>query len=176
MSFYKQRTNLACSLVQKSLFGATVTQRTSNDQASEMAHRPQCICLAFHTGHVVCCVPCSGHGRCVVTCNQAPIDCFYTQRTAHPVRNLPVTHLEFSVKPAANDTHPSATLRAPRSQHTKMGLTCVYGCIHTEVYVHHHDRGRVPTPNMRWHMVRDALAHAVWLRGDAMRMLGETTH
>ncbi len=30
----------------------------------------------------------------------------------------------------------------------------------------HHDHGRVPTPNMCWHMVRDALAHAVWPRGD----------
>ncbi len=29
----------------------------------------------------------------------------------------------------------------------------------------HHDRQWVPTPNVRWRMVRDALAHAVWLRG-----------
>ncbi len=30
-----------------------------------------------------------------------------------------------------------------------------------------HDRGWVPTQNVRWRMVRDALAHGVWLRGDA---------
>ncbi len=47
-----------------------------------------------------------------------------------------------------------------------MGLTFLCGCVHTEVRVHHHDRGWVPTPNVRWRMVRDALAHAVWLRGN----------
>ena len=46
-----------------------------------------------------------------------------------------------------------------------MGLMYVYGCVHTDVRVHHHDRRWVPTPNMYWRMVRDALAHAVWLRG-----------
>ncbi len=47
----------------------------------------------------------------------------------------------------------------------RMGLTYVYSCVHTEVYVCHHDRGWVPTPNVCWRMVRDALAHAVWPRG-----------
>ncbi len=54
-----------------------------------------------------------------------------------------------------------------------MGLTHVHGCVHTEVCVHHHDHGWVPTPNVCWCMVRnvvkavrDALAHAVWLRGE----------
>ncbi len=46
-----------------------------------------------------------------------------------------------------------------------MGLTDVCTCVHTEVRVCHHDRGWVPTPNVRWCMVRDALAYAVWLRG-----------
>ncbi len=50
-----------------------------------------------------------------------------------------------------------------------MGLTYVYGCVHTEVHVHHHNRGWVPTPSVRWRMVRnvvrDALAHAVWSSG-----------
>ncbi len=43
--------------------------------------------------------------------------------------------------------------------------SCMYGSVHTEVLVHHHDRGWVPTPNVRWRMVRDALTHAVWLSG-----------
>ncbi len=47
-----------------------------------------------------------------------------------------------------------------------MGLTYVYGCVHTEVCVRHHDRRWVATPNVCWCMVRDALAHAVWLRGE----------
>ncbi len=47
-----------------------------------------------------------------------------------------------------------------------MGLTYVYGCVHTEVHVCRHDRRWVPTPNVRWRMVRVALAHAVWLRGE----------
>ncbi len=58
--------------------------------------------------------------------------------------------------------------RTPRSQRTKMGLTNVHGCVHTDMHVRHHDRGWVPTPNVRWRMVRnvvkavhDALAHAV---------------
>ncbi len=55
--------------------------------------------------------------------------------------------------------------RTPRSQHTKMGLTYIYGCVHTEVRVRHYDHGWVPSPNMGWRMVRDALAHAVSLRG-----------
>ncbi len=46
-----------------------------------------------------------------------------------------------------------------------MCLMYVYGCVHTEVPVRHHDRGWVPTPNMHWCLVRDALAHTVWLRG-----------
>ncbi len=48
----------------------------------------------------------------------------------------------------------------------------VYGCVHTEVHVCYHGHGWVPTPIMRWYMVRnavkavrDALAHAVWPRG-----------
>ncbi len=70
-------------------------------------------------------------------------------------------------------SYPSATPRAPahtrtpRSQRTKMGLTYVHGCVHTEVPVRQHDSGWVPTPNMCWGMVRnvvkavrDALAHA----------------
>ncbi len=59
--------------------------------------------------------------------------------------------------------------RMPRSQRTKMGLTYVYGCVHTEVRVCHHDHEWAPTLNMRWRMVRDALAHAVWLRRDSSR-------
>ncbi len=55
--------------------------------------------------------------------------------------------------------------RTPRSQRTKLGL--VYGCVHTEVPVHYLDHGWVPTPNVPWRMVRDALAHAVWPRGQA---------
>ena len=47
-----------------------------------------------------------------------------------------------------------------------MGLTYVYGCVHTEVYVRHHDLRWVLTPNVCWRMVRDALAHVVWLRGE----------
>ena len=35
--------------------------------------------------------------------------------------------------------------RTPRAQRTKMGLTHVFGCVHTEVRVHHHDHGWVPT-------------------------------
>ena len=60
----------------------------------------------------------------------------------------------------------------PSSQRTKMGLICVYGCLHTEVYAHYHNHGWVPTPNVHWHTVwnvikavRDALAHEVWPRG-----------
>ncbi len=62
--------------------------------------------------------------------------------------------------------------RIPRSQCTKMGLIHVHGCVHTDIRVHHYDRRWVPTPNMRWCMVRnviktvrDALVHAVWPRG-----------
>ncbi len=58
-----------------------------------------------------------------------------------------------------------------------MGLTHVHGCVHTEVRVHHHDHGWVPTPNV--HMVRnvikavrDALAHAVWQRGHEVSAKG----
>ncbi len=49
-----------------------------------------------------------------------------------------------------------------------MCLTYVYSYVHTKVHVHYRDSGWVPTPNMRWRMVRnvvkavrDALAHAV---------------
>ncbi len=76
-----------------------------------------------------------------------------------------------------------ARTRTPRSQRTKMGLAYVSGCVHTEVCVRHHDRGWVPNPNARWRMVRDALAHAVWLRGDATsalawrwRNVGDVSH
>ncbi len=65
----------------------------------------------------------------------------------------------------ADTCDPSATPRAPAHQ---MGLMYVYGCVHTEVHVHPHDRRWVPTPNMCWRMVRnvvkavrDALVHAV---------------
>ncbi len=59
---------------------------------------------------------------------------------------------------------PRAPARDARQGHSapRLGLTYVYGCVHT---VHHHDRRWVPTPKMRWRMVRDVLAHAVWLRG-----------
>ncbi len=56
--------------------------------------------------------------------------------------------------------------RKPRSQRTKMGLMYVFGCVHTEMRMCHHDHGCVPTPNVRWCMVCDAMAHAVWPRGD----------
>ncbi len=49
-----------------------------------------------------------------------------------------------------------------------MGLTHVHGYVYTEVCVCHHDCGWVPTPNVRWHMVRNvvkAVRDAVWLRG-----------
>ncbi len=49
-----------------------------------------------------------------------------------------------------------------------MGLMYFYGCVH-EVLVRHHDRRWVPTPNVRWCKVRDALAHAVWPRGQVLR-------
>ena len=59
-----------------------------------------------------------------------------------------------------------------------MGLTHVHGCVHTEVHMRHYDLGWVPTPNVHWHtvwnvvkVVRDALAHAVWLRGEASALV-----
>ena len=63
----------------------------------------------------------------------------------------------------------------PRSQHTIMGLMHVHGCVHTEVCMWHHDHRWVPTPNTQWDMVWnvvkgvcDALAHAVWPRGEVV--------
>ncbi len=47
-------------------------------------------------------------------------------------------------------THTHQGHSAPR-----MGLTHVYGCVHTDVHVRYHDRGWVPTPNVRWRMVHD---------------------
>ncbi len=72
----------------------------------------------------------------------------------------------------------------PRAAHTH-AKTChstpkwvSHGCVHIEVHVSHHDHGWGPTPNMYWYLVqnvvkavRDALAHAVWLRGETVRDL-----
>ncbi len=64
--------------------------------------------------------------------------------------------------------YPSATPRAPAHTHTVIAHThtnvtahqngshiYVYGCVHTDVHVCHHDHRWVPTPNMRWRMQCD---------------------
>ncbi len=62
--------------------------------------------------------------------------------------------------------HIACTSAHTRQGHSApiMGLAYVYGCVHTEVHVHHHDRRWFPTRAAR--MVRGALAHAVWPRGN----------
>lgn len=51
----------------------------------------------------------------------------------------------------------------------------MHGCVHTDIHVCHHDLGWGATPNMHWRVVRnvvnavfDALAHAVWPRGNEL--------
>ncbi len=76
---------------------------------------------------------------------------------------------------ATTATDPSATPRAP-AHHARQGhstpkwVSCLSMVMFTLkcvcVCVCHHDCGWVPTPNVCWCMVRDALAHAVCLRGE----------
>ncbi len=56
-------------------------------------------------------------------------------------------------RPAHHARQGHSASRTPRSQRTKMVLTYVYGCVHTELCVHHHDLRLVPTPKVLVHGV-----------------------